>query len=102
MHFGMKNTLKNNHNYTPKQAFLDNKSLKIKQIIYLSQIYFILFFEVWGCHGNYNLYCRLTPGQIDRYDFYKKKLLNDEKLNFMENYEVQFSFEALDNNYLCH
>jgi len=35
MHFGMKNTLKNNHNHTPKQALRDlsSKSLKIKQTI---------------------------------------------------------------------
>jgi hypothetical protein len=46
IHFGMKNILKNNHNHTPKQVNLGSKSLKIKQTIYVSQFYFILFFEV--------------------------------------------------------
>ena len=30
MHFKMKNTLKNNHNYTSKQAVINSKKIKIK------------------------------------------------------------------------
>ena len=44
MHFGMKSTLKNNHNHTPKQIHVETPILRSKNFILTSiNVYIILY-----------------------------------------------------------